>query len=417
MDVVDERVLKLRDKAHGVGKTFRAWHTVHHMLMAASCGRIIFTGSRPQETIWYYDAYLAYGMPTMQPSAEKPSVLIVGALDTHVANVVHYLVDSGETSAIRVATYKSLTTCCFTPACMEAFSHVECVHANINNAASLESVFARDDGKPWDFIFFFPEQRTGQSDQVYKLRTVEGARAIAARAATSNAKVLVYMSSGLFYKKNSNRNSEDAPINPQVLLHRAMVEMEQEFAKLDSVPTIGLRPAVLFGSQMYNSAMLPLAIARVYKELDQPAPMPNSSGSPHDFVHIQDVSRAFLHVAQWRARNPPTGNAKHVVFNLAPPSGTDITTLMSMESLQEDMNDLFVTEWTKLLARSKIEHTPISTYIEKEHLVNDQFALDGQRITKLTGFQYQYPQITVDDAREMLREAQSMRFWPQEDEF
>jgi hypothetical protein len=88
-----------------------------------------------------------------------------------------------------------------------------------------------------------------------------------------------------------------------------------------------------------------------------------------------------------------------------------------VESLQEDMNDLFVTEWTKLLARSKIEHTPISTYIEKEHLVNDQFALDGQRVTKLTGFQYQYSQITVDDARDMLREAQSMRFWPQEDEF
>jgi hypothetical protein len=70
----------------------------------------------------------------MQFSTEKPSVLIVGALDTHVANVVHYLVNSGETSAIRVATYKSLATCCFTPACMEAFTHVECVHANLNNA-------------------------------------------------------------------------------------------------------------------------------------------------------------------------------------------------------------------------------------------------------------------------------------------
>ncbi|KAI9598214.1 hypothetical protein BDF19DRAFT_410946 [Syncephalis fuscata] len=339
----------------------------------------------------------------MQPPTEKPSVLVVGALDTHVANVVQYLVESDETERIRVATYKSLATCCFTPACMEAFERIECMQANLNNAASLETVFARDDGKSWDFIFFFPEQRAGQSDQ---------------------------------------RNGEDAPINPQVLLHRAMVEMEQEFAKLETVPTIGLRPAILFGSQMYNSAMLPLAIARVYKELDQPAQMPHSSGSPHDFVHIHDVARAFLHVAKWRAKNPVT-EKKHIVFNLATPSNTDmghfasiaeqlfdvkckfvpgfisktITTLMSVESLQDDINDVFVTEWTKLLARSNIEHTPISTYIEKEHLINDQFALNGQRITVQTDFQYKYTQITADDAREMLREAQSMRFWPQDDQF
>ncbi|RKP07632.1 hypothetical protein THASP1DRAFT_30557 [Thamnocephalis sphaerospora] len=372
----------------------------------------------------------------------KPSVLILGVLDPTSAHVVRYIVETGAAGQVRVATFNPLATCRFSTPCANALARVECMQTNPNQPESLNAAFKRSqDQGPWDYVFFFGDMRPGQSEQIYRLRISEPAQAVAQKARAAGVKLLVYLSSSLFYEKNSisKPNTEDAPMKPAHAVHRAINQLEKAMNETQGLCTIGLRSAITYGPEMYGKMFVPIAVARVHQELGDPVHSLVPADAPHHMVHINDLARAFWHTAQWRSRtqNLP----EKLTFNVAQPIGNDpgrvasilesifgvktifhnnfIGKAMSLAatllSFQDDLNERLLGPWSRLLAESNIEYTPVSPYIEKELLGGNKFSIDGTRITKMTEFKYKHAAVTEEEFREAIREAQQMRFWPIKD--
>ncbi|KAI9598215.1 hypothetical protein BDF19DRAFT_226084 [Syncephalis fuscata] len=376
-------------------------------------------------------------------NVKKPSVLILGVLDHISANVIRYLVGTGQIGYIRVATFNPLSLCQFSKECTDALDKVECIQANLNKNDSLDMIFRHNtNGKSWDFIFFIGESRLGQTDQVYYQRISEPAQAIARKAAETGAGLLVYLTSGLFYEKNSSSkpNREESSMKATLPQYKAYQLMEKAMQNTKGIRTIGLRSAIIYGPEMYGKMFIPIAVARVHCKIGEPVQSLLASDAPYHCVHISDLARAFWHVAQWSTRVNST--FQNLVFNLAQPVGNDprhmseiiytifgvktifrstlmnkaVSVALTMLSMQDEINEGLLGPWTQLLAESNIHSTPISPYIEKEMLTGNKYAIDGRRITDVTGFCYKHPEITIDEIRGAIRQAQHMNFWPQADQ-
>lgn len=184
-----------------------------------------------------------------------------------------------------------------------------------------------------------------------------------------------------------------------------------------------------------------LCIARVCQSMEQEMKFLWTRELCSYTAHVDDAARALWEVAAWYDKGKPGWDSgsmgKVPILNVVDDGCTtqgmmaDIITDMlgvktnfqgqllsalarlNLDGLVDDANDETLGPWADLLADAGITRPgPISPFIEKELLRNVDLSMDGSRLKKVLGFQYEKPKMTKALVEEVLESYKRMNWWP-----
>lgn len=183
-------------------------------------------------------------------------------------------------------------------------------------------------------------------------------------------------------------------------------------------------------------------MARVYKYLDEEMKWLWTKDLRQNTVHIHDVVRALWSVANWCSAGKANWDAKTMggdvpIFNIVDQGATTqgaladivaqifeietgfqgqlISTFakLNMDSVVDDVNDELLGPWADLLADAGITRPgPLSPFMEKELLKDTDLSMNGSRLEKVVGFQYEKPKITKELVEDVIESYKKMKWWP-----
>lgn len=182
-------------------------------------------------------------------------------------------------------------------------------------------------------------------------------------------------------------------------------------------------------------------MARVYKAQNEEMKWLWTKDLRTNTVHIDDVTRALWAIAGWYGAGKANWDDKAMgatpVFNVVDKGVTTqgamaeiigqifgiktgfqgqlISTFarLNMDSVVDDVNDELLGPWADLLADAGITRPgPLTPFMEKELLKDTDLSMDGGRLEKVVGFQYEKPKITKELIEEVIESYKKLRWWP-----
>ncbi|KAI8097950.1 uncharacterized protein B0P05DRAFT_461143 [Gilbertella persicaria] len=373
---------------------------------------------------------------------EKPNVLVLGGVGFIGRNFVHYLLTNNLVGEIRVADKMLPQTAYLSETFQKDFEKVEFKQANLIHQASISACFDREDGKEFDYVFnFAAETKYSQVPEIYQERIFNLSVNCAKEAAKRKLKVFVEMSTAEVYDSNQGASAETSKINPWTVIGKHKYKAEEALKKIEGLNLIILRPAVVYGPGA-NLGLTPrLIIGRIYKYLNEEMKLLWSKDLKLNTVHVDDVSRACWHLAQWYVQTSSQSTFKEApVFNLADKQdtvdqeainkqlqsifniktgyhGTVVSTFakLNKDAVIEAVNEKHLAPWAELAQKSGISVTPLSPYLDEELLYNNALSVDGSKIEKETGFTYSVPFLTQEKLTEIINEYKALNVWPKDD--
>jgi len=196
-----------------------------------------------------------------------------------------------------------------------------------------------------------------------------------------------------------------------------------------------LRPAMVYGLSATMGLVPRLVCGRIYQYIKEEMKFLWSKSLKVNTIHVNDVSRAMWHVAEWYQLNDKAGKGPFV-YNLADSGDTDqekinklISTIFGIKTgfyekstsviAQIDLdvaadvsNDKHMKPWTELIKESGIRNTPLTPYLDKEILYNHHLSVDGNKICAETGFNYEYPKVTQVELQKIIDDFIGLGLWP-----
>ncbi|CAK7214896.1 hypothetical protein SBRCBS47491_002306 [Sporothrix bragantina] len=376
---------------------------------------------------------------------EKPTVLIIGGLGYIGRFLARYIHENALASDIRIVDKVLPQLAWLAPEFEEACSGSNFVQADPSREQALARTFDREDGKAWDYVFNCGgETRYSQDDEVYRLRSLGLSLAVGREAAKRGVKAFVELSTGMVYKPDSKASQESDKLKPWSRIAVFKLQAEEELAKIEGLNLVIVRLAHVYGPYASQWVATALSMARVYKDLDEEMKWLWTKDLRTNTVHIDDVTRALWEITHWydkrggreewdvkaMGNTVPTFN---VVDKGATTQGTmaDIiaTTFgiktgfqgqlistfarLNMDSVVEDVNDELLGPWANLLAKASITRPgPLTPFMEKELLKDTDLSMDGSRLERVVGFQYEKPMITAELVAEVIESYKKMNWWP-----
>lgn len=184
-----------------------------------------------------------------------------------------------------------------------------------------------------------------------------------------------------------------------------------------------------------------LCMARVYKSQNEEMKWLWTKDLRTNTVHIDDVTRALWSIVSWydagKASWDNASMGKVPTFNVVDKGvttqgviadiigqifeiktgfqGQIISTFarLNMDSVVDDVNDELLGPWADLLADAGITRPgPLTPFMEKELLKDTDLSMDGSRLEKVVGFQYEKPKITKELVEEVIESYKKMKWWP-----
>ncbi|KAG0168884.1 hypothetical protein DFQ28_010721 [Apophysomyces sp. BC1034] len=363
------------------------------------------------------------------------TVLVLGGVGFIGRHFVDYLVrnDLVAPSNIRVADKALPQTAYLSDSHKETFSKVEFKQSNLINPNSIHACFQREDGKEFDYVFnFAAETKYSQVPEVYQERIYQLSVNCAKEAAKRNIKIFVEMSTAEVYDSDQDASTESSKIKPWTIVAKHKYKAEEELKKMKGLNLLILRPAVV-----YDLAAPRLIIGRIYKHLREEMKLLWSKDLKLNTVHVEDVTRATWHTANWYLKHGKTAD-KVPVFNLADEENTDQEAInkqlqtifgintgyhgsvvssfakLNLDSVIEDINEKHLAPWAELLRKSEIHVSPLSPYLDEELLYNHALSVDGSKIERDTGFVYSVPKLTRQKLEEIIDYYRALNVWPKE---
>jgi len=362
-------------------------------------------------------------------SNELPAICVLGGTGFIGRNVVKFLAERGLASKIIVADKSLPATSYFSPAHKAVFDNKDLVQfkqADLSKDAHVERVFK--DAK-FDYVInLCGETRFGMKEEDYKVKILDPAVKCAAAAAKAGVSKWVEVSTAQVYIPDKDASNENDKLKPWTNIAKYRLQAEDAVKAVHGLNVVILRPAIVYGSGDLSGLTPRLALAAVYKQLNEKMKLLWGEDLRISTVHVEDVATAI-----WGAcveMNPGT------IYNLS--DQTDLTqgklaewlgslfkidtgffgSIMSnlakvnLSGVADDANEKHVPVFTKLCASHSIQNTPISPYIDKELLYNNHLSVDGTRIAKDTAFRYSHPTISVNDVKRQCEELIAQTMFP-----
>jgi nucleoside-diphosphate-sugar epimerase len=358
----------------------------------------------------------------------KANVLILGGCGFIGRHLVKYLVDNKLASFIKVADKQLPATSYLSEEHKAAFDQTKICdfkHSDLSKDDHVARLFK--DVKYNYVINLCGETRFGLSEDDYKLKCFTTATKCAAAAKKNEVPKWIEVSTAQVYEAQGKKPSgEEAKLKPWTIQAQYRLKAEEVVVK-EGPPAVILRPAIVFGPGDLTGVAPRLACGAVYKKLNEKIKFLWDEKLKINVVHVRDVVAAI-----WTAC---TDLKPGTTYNLADESDLDqgkfneyIGTLfniktgfqgiiisnaakLNMSGAAAHSNDKHVPTWTKVCQENKVLNTPISPYIDKELLYNNNLFIDGTKITKDSSFKYK-EKCNLDLVKEQLQAAIKQNIFP-----
>ncbi|KAF2751034.1 NAD dependent epimerase/dehydratase family protein [Sporormia fimetaria CBS 119925] len=369
--------------------------------------------------------------------AEKPAVLIIGGLGYTGRHLARYIHENQLASEIRLVDKHLPELAWLAPEFKEACSRERFMQADASREQSLPRIFDRENGKQFDFVFNCGgETRYSQEDDVYKVRSYGLSMALGAEAAKRKIRCYIEISTGMVYKPDSVPRKESDKLKPWSKLAKWKLSAEEDLAKIEGLNLMIFRPAHVYGPYTSKFLATALCMARVYQFLGKEMKFLWKEDLRTNTVHVEDFVRALWTGAEWYVKGPSarrpvpvfnivdhgetsqatTAKILHDVFNIDTGFfGTWVSAFakLNIDHVVDEVNDETLDPWADLQTKAGIsQSTPLSPFMEKELLRDQDLSLDGSAFEKETGFTYQHQRITKEEVEKVIESYKSMGWWP-----
>lgn len=251
-------------------------------------------------------------------------------------------------------------------------------------------------------------------------------------AAKRGVKAFVELSTGSVYDaKRDPPRKENDKLKPTHRQAKWKLAAEEELARIPDLPLVVLRLANVYGPYAGGWLGTQMALARVYQDQGKEMKWLWSSDLRTATAHVEDVARACWAAAEWKAKgdsdaatlSPPTtpisptmkgSISSGVAFNIVDRGNTNQATMaaiikdlfkietgfqgtlintfarLNLEHVVDDVNDDTLDPWAEMQQKAGIEGgaSPLTPFMEKELLRDNDLSLDGGKFERTTGFRY-----------------------------
>jgi len=249
-------------------------------------------------------------------------------------------------------------------------------------------------------------------------------------AAKNKVKRFIELSDAAVYspKEGKHGAKEDAKLEPWTIVATYKARVEETLPKISGLDYVVIRPAFVYGPSCVNYVMPRFIIGAVYKQLNEKMKLLWDGSLKLNTVHVEDVVRAMWHLKD----NGKSGE----IYNLADEGDTTQETItamvaelfgikyeylgwmkskaaekVNMKAVCTEVNEKHLQPWADMLKAAKVDLSPLSPYIDQELLYNKNLFIDGSKISD-TGFKYQHPKLTLQEAKKMVDEYVELGIFP-----
>jgi len=368
----------------------------------------------------------------MTDKVDKPRVLILGGVGFIGRNLVKYLADNNLCSKIGVCDKVLPDTAGLSAAELKLFKEREDLVAykqlNLARENTISKAFELDGGNYKYVINLAAVAKYSQAEEVYKENIIDVAKVCANAAVKYKVSRFIQVSTAQVYAYGKKPSNEADKLKPWTGIAKGSLEAEKVIQSTQGLNYIIVRPSIVYGPGDQLGLTPRLIIGAIYKKNKEKMEMLWTKDLRVNTVHVRDVAKALWFLCI----NAKSGD----IFNLSDQNDTDqgkvnelleqlygiktgfmgqiksgIASKMSMKMVTEIANDKHLKPWSDLTKENKIADTPLTPYLDEELLLDHSLSIDGSAITKL-GFKYDYPKVTADLLKEVIKDFEVKGYFP-----
>jgi len=305
---------------------------------------------------------------------------------------------------------------------------VEFKQVNLARENTIDKVFDSDGGD-WDFVINCAgETKYSQGEVVYKENILDASVTAAKAAAKRNVKKWIEVSTAQVYDSDKKHSTESSSTKPWTKLAEFKLQAEEAIKAIPGLNWIIVRPSIVYGPGDISGLTHRFVCASVYKQLKETMEFLWDKDLKYNTVHVMDVVAALWFLTQ-------QGTVKEI-YNLADPGDTTLGTVaefitkmfgiktsfmgylqskaisvIGMKTAAETANEKHLSPWSELCKTHNIHNSPLTPYLDQELLYNNNYSIDGTKITKL-GFEYKFPQVTEEELRKIIIYFEELKYFP-----
>lgn len=273
---------------------------------------------------------------------------------------------------------------------------------------------------------------------MYEVRSYGLSTSLGREVARRGIKALVECSTAHVYKPGSGKHKEGDKLAPWHGLAKWKLRASEELGRIEGLKLVILRLPIVYGEYDPGYFAMGICMARVHLELEKELELLYTKDLKVNTLYVGDAASALWKAAEWRASKGDSVSNERAVFNVVDHGDTrqevmaeTLTTVfpglkcsflgslvsqfakMNLDDVVEDMNEVSLQTWAELLEKKGIQRPgPISPFLERDVLKDQDMSIDGSLFESTTGWKPSRERFDVDGVRDMVESYKRMNWWP-----